>query len=58
MGFFPNIPQWRWSDFLEMIKVVLHEAIPKRDYIYMYGIFLYYYHCVSQAEMICTGENY
>jgi hypothetical protein len=43
MGFFPHIPHWRWNDFLEMIKVVLHEAIPKRDYrlliIYMYETF-------------------
>jgi hypothetical protein len=53
---------WRWNDFIEMIKVVLHEAIPERYYrlliIYMYGTFLYYHHCVSQADMICTGENY
>jgi hypothetical protein len=24
----------------------------------MYGTFLHYNHCVSQADMICTGENY
>jgi hypothetical protein len=44
MGFFPH---WRWNDFLEMIKVVLDEAIPKRDY----RVLIIYCTC---TELFCT----